>query len=182
MVHVSLKSIFDNDFVVRLKAWGAFDNKCMLEQVQNTIVVDSWEALQSLEQMPLERQDARLHDHYSTTVNKLVIGHQLIAPDDKIKYFGAFKGQKNAKSLGDLLFGQAVHARYKTIKPTITKVHIMIPKDPASGKTWANVFDEIKHTLFIDHLVVSHLPYLFSFTNTFYACGSCRFTGQSKLS
>jgi len=54
MVHVSLKSIFDNDFVVRLKAWGAFDNKCMLEQVQNTIVVDSWEALQSLEQMPLE--------------------------------------------------------------------------------------------------------------------------------
>jgi len=57
----------------------------MLEKEQNAIIVDSWEALQSLEQMPLVHQDAHLQDHYSTTVNKLVISHQLIAPDDKMK-------------------------------------------------------------------------------------------------
>jgi len=144
MVHVNLESIFDNDIFVHLKVWSSFETTSMLEQVQNTVVLDSWDALQLLEQMPLEQQDEWLCDHYSKTVNELVNGHQLVAQGDKIKYFGAFKGQKNPKNL-DMLFGQAVCVQYKIIKPTITSIHVMVPKELPSGKTLTDVFDDIKH-------------------------------------
>jgi hypothetical protein len=150
---VTLSNIFHDDFLVCVQAWGGFDNRDLLFQVQNALVVDCFDKLRSCSgQMKLPDQNIRLRDNYSTIVNAM-LRDDIITEKEKGKFFISFKNQQNPKILGDIKFGEAIRSKYEAIKKSLNDIHELLPNEPPSGKEWNDVFNDIIYHLYIQSLV-----------------------------